>query len=723
MIDLLILKAVVPLFRDALGRVENEFNAVAQGIERSGRLSASSVHGLALIIAGEVSDVIFSAVAHERGLIGEPTQQTDPNAGVRTRVVWGSDDEGEPNNPLIIVWDSAIDVAKARTAVGPDDIIECWPTICRIFRAKDFVFQAVATGEFEIRLQQELSRANERRLANEVRTARTDPATAILPKPAVTPKQSEGNGGTGSTPTKGKNMASLADERLRSLHGQFRDAAKRFRNLRFVAVTAAEEPESLPEEDRWPCVLHNDRRHYGLYQWHWRQVLMTDSPLPPITVWLRIDGKLWQGGFFNRKRLDDPKVEFSQLKEAIDEFDRLARMAANHFGMLPSLPPPNHDLMQSNLAHRWLEAVAGMAFVSVENRKGYLVREVPDDIFTASERVIEILHSTSPTATPNGSEGNGEAGSGRPVVPEGEIVAALRGERVLQLNRQFLQAADDFRFVRCAAIRREDGERLSEEAWCGLLDAPRGASTILGQWISVEIDGQSWQASCYVKNAYWTRTPVEEKYAVVNDAAQEVQSLAASAALDFGLGSDGTPVDDRAKSWLKALLETIGPERRETVEGVFLIRDTDNFFAASARALTILKGTPAVAAAGPAIPPAPVVQATTQPRVRKQGTWAFDTEPPINSSFNKGPIEGTLAELAYRIGKEKDPQWIRDNNGTRIWVQGIDSRSYQAWFNSNAMYTKALDRKPPSRKEPKETETNRTEKSSQKKGQSKPKSG
>ncbi len=99
---------------------------------------------------------------------------------------------------------------------------------------------------------------------------------------------------------------------------------------------------------------------------------------------------------------------------------------------------------------------------------------------------------------------------------------------------------------------------------------------------------------------------------------------------------------------------------------------------------------------------------------KKQGAWAKDTEPPLESPFSKGPIEGMLWELAHRVDQEE--QWIRDNNGKKIWVQGINARHFKAWFNSETKYAKALDREPPKRKTAKRGETGRKDKTSRQEG-------
>jgi hypothetical protein len=105
-------------------------------------------------------------------------------------------------------------------------------------------------------------------------------------------------------------------------------------------------------------------------------------------------------------------------------------------------------------------------------------------------------------------------------------------------------------------------------------------------------------------------------------------------------------------------------------------------------------------------------------KTKRQGKWAYDTEPPADSRFTWGPIEGALKELTHRVGQRE--QWFRDYNGTKIWVQGINSRKFKAWFNSHAMYAKAVEREPPSRNGAKRRETARADKTSRKKAPNKP---
>ena len=83
---------------------------------------------------------------------------------------------------------------------------------------------------------------------------------------------------------------------------------------------------------------------------------------------------------------------------------------------------------------------------------------------------------------------------------------------------------------------------------------------------------------------------------------------------------------------------------------------------------------------------------------RKKGFWAKDTEPPADSQFDKSIDETlNLRDLAYCL--ERRPEWIRDNNGKKIWVQGLSATEYKVWFNSRAMYLKAIERKPSQRKD------------------------
>ncbi len=201
-------------------------------------------------------------------------------------------------------------------------------------------------------------------------------------------------------------MTSLIAERIRRLHKWFLDAAERFPNLYFVAVTVIDEPDGLPAEDHWPVTVDHGGKYLGLGRQQWLDVTNrpAGTPLIPIeTAWLRINDRLWEGGFFDSKRWNAPdspnlSARYSHFQEAIAEFKRLAEMAAKLLPVpQPPIPPIEYP-REDELAHRWLEFVTEMPFIAAENQNGVLIRRVPDDVFTASMRGLEVLGSAATAA-------------------------------------------------------------------------------------------------------------------------------------------------------------------------------------------------------------------------------------------------------------------------------------------------------------------------------------
>lgn len=215
---------------------------------------------------------------------------------------------------------------------------------------------------------------------------------------------------------KDQDMITLADERLARLHKMFLDAAERFPELYFVVVTAATQSESPPDASHWPYVLCDEFRHLGLTGPLWLDVLNqpAGTPFTPIkTVWLWIGDRLWQGGFVNGRPLkivgnanlrDDLETRYSHLKEALVELDRLADMAAGFLETPTPSPLGGGSPLEPKPAHRWLEAVAGIPSLVETQCGSYLVRSVPDDIFTASARRTETFGSTG--VHPKGTAGS-----------------------------------------------------------------------------------------------------------------------------------------------------------------------------------------------------------------------------------------------------------------------------------------------------------------------------
>ncbi len=174
-----------------------------------------------------------------------------------------------------------------------------------------------------------------------------------------------------------------------------------------------------------------------------------------MRVWVWIDGRLWDGDLFggnvysafmvrflqsarqdmrkrsNRKAHEklcqELQARYQVLKTAMEQFWRLATAAFQHLA-IPSPPTAMADGLAAGLCEnvdrpdwmlerlaeplgfdvsgwktvsRWLEVVAGMAWIPVKNHNGLLVRRVPGDVFTASARAIETLYAAADRAPAN----------------------------------------------------------------------------------------------------------------------------------------------------------------------------------------------------------------------------------------------------------------------------------------------------------------------------------
>lgn len=203
-------------------------------------------------------------------------------------------------------------------------------------------------------------------------------------------------------------MSDLMAARLADIHRQFLDAAKRFPHLRLLAVRPHDEQIDWPRFPAYP-----DGDSLGLLTGHWRELFRqldphSDYALKPLDdVWLSIDGALWQAAFY----YGGPDVEatelgalYNQYTQAMQEFFRLADLAANHFDM-----PPDPDfwrdgegLLRAERSHRWLERLFSLGLA--ESCDGCLVQvhRLRADVFTASARAVERLAEDSPP--PPGSD-------------------------------------------------------------------------------------------------------------------------------------------------------------------------------------------------------------------------------------------------------------------------------------------------------------------------------
>lgn len=204
--------------------------------------------------------------------------------------------------------------------------------------------------------------------------------------------------GIGPTVTKGNEMSDLVTARLAGIHKEFLDAAKSFPHLRFLAVHPH---DSLIEWPRFPDGPHGGET-LGLSVGCWRQLFGQLDPrssyaLKPLDdVWLRIGGELWQGAFF----YGGPDVDSTELRalnknctKAMQEFRRLAALAADHFDMPrdPIVGVDGEGLLGAERSDRWLEKLFSLGLA--ESCDGCLVQvqRLKADVFTASARAIEML--------------------------------------------------------------------------------------------------------------------------------------------------------------------------------------------------------------------------------------------------------------------------------------------------------------------------------------------
>ena len=69
------------------------------------------------------------------------------------------------------------------------------------------------------------------------------------------------------------------------------------------------------------------------------------------------------------------------------------------------------------------------------------------------------------------------------------------------------------------------------------------------------------------------------------------------------------------------------------------------------------------------------------------GEW-FDDDPPAESRFKHGALEGPLKSLARWMGI--DQRTLAKHNGrTGWWIKKIHGRSYAAWFSTERNYAQA----------------------------------
>lgn len=246
-------------------------------------------------------------------------------------------------------------------------------------------------------------------------------------------------------------MASFADERLRRLHAAFLDAAGRFLGL-CLRHAAANDRGVLPD---WPQVPDGDHRHLGLPNHCWWPLLQRRerelfTPLPP-QHWFRIDGRIWEGAFYNggpsrtepwgdapSETWEDLQAQNEGYKLAIADFQRLADSAAGHFDMQPSPHYLTDFPLEAKGWHRWLELLYTMPFAETEFREEFLVRRLPGDVFTASARAIEVLSDAVQTSVQTiGKDNTEDSQRGKTGTSQDPMVEII--DRFLRVARRYWQ--------------------------------------------------------------------------------------------------------------------------------------------------------------------------------------------------------------------------------------------------------------------------------------------
>jgi hypothetical protein len=175
-------------------------------------------------------------------------------------------------------------------------------------------------------------------------------------------------------------------------------------------------------------------------------------------------------------------------------------------------------------------------------------------------------------------------------------MASLSDKRIARLHQRVLRAADQFSFVRCGAIQRLDrGHGVSDEEWCGLLQAaPHSAANDVAR-LRVLIDGKEWTAGWY-----FSYSDSDVSHAEFREATKEIERLSKAAASQFGLPTMGAQcwlhpamTDPLEARWLAVVLgmrfvkEVSIPCTRQ--HPAFVVRELDDdFFTASARTIEVL---------------------------------------------------------------------------------------------------------------------------------------
>jgi len=74
-------------------------------------------------------------------------------------------------------------------------------------------------------------------------------------------------------------------------------------------------------------------------------------------------------------------------------------------------------------------------------------------------------------------------------------------------------------------------------------------------------------------------------------------------------------------------------------------------------------------------------------RTRDARLWYFTENPPADSKFEFGTLEGTLKELARWL--HLDQRVLKEENGTRWWIAKVHGKRWRIWFPNEHAYARA----------------------------------
>jgi hypothetical protein len=78
-------------------------------------------------------------------------------------------------------------------------------------------------------------------------------------------------------------------------------------------------------------------------------------------------------------------------------------------------------------------------------------------------------------------------------------------------------------------------------------------------------------------------------------------------------------------------------------------------------------------------------------RTRDARLWYFTEDPPPESEFEFGTLEGTLKELARWL--HLDRRVLKDENGNRWWIRKIHGKRWRIWFPNQQACVRAKARR------------------------------